>query len=93
MTEFVKIAFGPLAAPKGGTYVVFVAANLKPAARAAALLGAAGARFEAAAKTVRFHGKSSSAMDLVEAAGLEGTRLGFLQVANSQLDSGRRAFA
>ena len=28
-----------------------------------------------------------------EVQGLEGTRLGFLQVADSQLHSGRRAFA
>ncbi len=46
MSEFVKIAFGPLAAPKGGTYVVFVGADIKPAERVAALLGAAGARLE-----------------------------------------------
>jgi leucyl aminopeptidase len=81
MSEFVKIAFGPLVAPKGGTYVVFVGANLKPAPRAAAALGAAAVRLEAVAKTVRFRGKSSSAMDLVEAAGLEGTRLLVVGVA------------
>ena len=39
MSEFVKIAYGAVAAPKGGTYVVFVAADVKPAPRVAALLG------------------------------------------------------
>jgi leucyl aminopeptidase len=81
MSEFVKIAFGSLAAPKGGTYVIFVGAELKPAPRAAALLGAASARIEAMAKAVRFRGKSQSAMDVVEAAGLEGTRLLVVGVA------------
>ena len=35
MSEFVKIAFGALAAPKGGTYVVFVGADLKPSSKVA----------------------------------------------------------
>ncbi|THD43797.1 MAG: leucyl aminopeptidase [Bradyrhizobium sp.] len=81
MTEFVKIAYGAVAAPKGGTYVVFVAADVKPAPRVAALLGAAQARLEPAAKTVRFRGKPSSAMDLIEPAGLEGVRLLVVGVA------------
>ena len=33
MSEVVKIAFGPLAAPKGERLVVFVGADLKPARR------------------------------------------------------------
>ena len=33
MSEFIKISFGAPAAPKGGTYVVFVGADLKPSPR------------------------------------------------------------
>ena len=71
----------PLAAPKGGTYVVFVGADLKPSPKVAALIGAAGARLESAAKAVRFRGKASTAMDLVEAPGLDGVRLLVVGVA------------
>ncbi len=81
MSEFVKIAFGALAAPKGGTYVVFVGADLKPSPKVAALIGAAGARLESAAKSVRFRGKALTALDLVEAAGLDGVRLLVVGVA------------
>ena len=81
MSEFVKIAFGPLAAPKGGTYVVFVGADLEPAARVAALIGAAAQRLDSAARAVRFRGKSSTAMDIVEAPGLDGVRLLVVGVA------------
>jgi len=44
MSEFVKVAFGPLSAPKGGVYVVFVGADLKAAARVAGFLEGAAAR-------------------------------------------------
>ena len=81
MSEFVKIAFGALAAPKGGTYVIFVGADLKPSPRVAALIGAAGARLESAAKAVHFRGKASTAMDLVEAPGLDGVRLVIVGIA------------
>ena len=60
MSEFVKIAFGALAAPKGGTYVVFVGADIKPSPKVTALIGAAATRLEPAAKTVRFRGKMSN---------------------------------
>lgn len=39
MNEVAKIAFGPIAAPRGGTFVVFVGADLKPGERTRALLG------------------------------------------------------
>jgi leucyl aminopeptidase len=81
MSEYVKIAFGALATPKGGTYVVFVGADLKPSPKVAALIGAAGARLESAAKSVRFRGKALTALDLVEAAGLDGVRLLVVGVA------------
>src|SRR5664280_688936 len=81
MSEFVKIAFGALAAPKGGTYVIFVGADLKPSPKVAGLIGAAGARLESAAKATHFRGKSSTAMDLVEAPGLDGVRLLVVGVA------------
>jgi leucyl aminopeptidase len=81
MSEFVKIAFGALAAPKGGTYVIFVGADLKPAPKVAGLLGATVARLESAAKAAHFRGKSSTAMDLIEAPGLDGVRLLVVGVA------------
>ena len=81
MSEYVKIAFGPLAAPKGGAYVVFVGADLKPGPRAAALIGSAAGRLEAAAQAVHFRGKLSTALDIVEAPGLDGVRLLVVGVA------------
>ena len=72
MSEFVNIAFGPISPPKGGTYVVFVGADLKPSARVEALLGEAAARIEAAAKTVRFQGKYLTSLDILEPVGRRG---------------------
>ena len=81
MSEFVKVAFGPMAAPTGGTFVVFVGADLKTGPRVAELLGAASARLEAAAKTAGFHGKSLTSMDILEPSGLEAARLLVIGVA------------
>ena len=58
MSEFVKIAFAPIAAPKGGALVVFVGADLKPAPARRALLGEAARDRIRRAKTVGFKGKS-----------------------------------
>ncbi len=81
MNEFVKIAFGPISAPKGGTFVVFVGADLKASPRVAALLGEAAARIEAAAKTARFHGKTQTSLDILEPSGVDAARLLVVGVA------------
>ncbi|MGD0183653.1 MAG: leucyl aminopeptidase [Roseiarcus sp.] len=81
MNEFVKIAYGPISAPKGGTFVVFVGADLKASPRVAALLGEAAARIEAAAKTARFHGKTQTSLDILEPSGVEAARLLVVGVA------------
>ena len=81
MSEFVKVAFGPLAAPKDGTYVVFVGADLKTGPRVAALLGEATARIEAAAKTAGFRGKALTCVDILEPSGLDASRLLVIGVA------------
>jgi len=81
MNEFVKIAFGPISAPRGGTFVVFVGADLEAPPRVAALLGEAAARIEAAAKTARFRGKILTSMDILEPSGVEAARLLVVGVA------------
>ncbi len=81
MSEFINIAFTPISAPNGGTYVVFVGADLKPPARIGALLGQAAARIEAAAETVRFRGKSLTALDILEPSGVDAARLLVVGVA------------
>ena len=45
------------------------------------MIGAAAARLKSAAKAVRFRGKASTAIDLVEAPGLDGVRLLVVGVA------------
>lgn len=81
MSEAVKIAFAPFAAPKEGVAVVFVGADLKPGPKTAAALGEAGARLEAAAKTAGFKGKGQTAMDILAPAGLDAGRLLVIGVA------------
>src|SRR5271163_3922995 len=75
MNEVAKIAFGPIAAPSGGTFVVFVGADLRPGERTRALLGGFAPRIESAAKTAGFKGKTLTALDILEPAGLEAARL------------------
>ena len=65
MSEFVKTAFGPLAAPKGGTYIVFVGAGLKCGPAVSAFLGDAANLIASAAKTAQFEGKPLSALDIL----------------------------
>ena len=81
MSEFVKIAFGPISAPKGETYVVFVGADLKAPPRVDALLGEVAARIEAAAKTARFRGKYLTSMEILEPSGVDAARLLVVGVA------------
>jgi leucyl aminopeptidase len=81
MNDIVKIAFGPIAAPRGGTLVVFVGADLRPGERARALLAEFGHRIESAAKTAGFKGKTLTALDILEPSGLEAARLLVVGVA------------
>ena len=81
MNEVAKIAFGPIAAPRGGTFVVFVGADLRPGERTRALLGDFAPRIESAAKTAGFKGKTLTALDILEPAGLEAARLLVVGVA------------
>jgi len=91
MNEAVKMAFGPIAAPKGGTLVIFVGADLKPGERAGALLGDFAPRIESAAKTAGFQGKALTALDILEPFGLEAARLLVLRCSQywSQRITGR----
>jgi leucyl aminopeptidase len=75
MSEFVKTAFAPLTAPKGGTYVVFVGADLKCGPKAGALLGGATKLIAAAAKAAQFEGKPQTALDILAPHGFEAERL------------------
>ncbi len=81
MSEAIKIAFAPIAAPKAGTLVVFVGADLKPGARTAALLGQTAAGIASAAETIGFRGKEKTALDLLQPAGLAAARLLVIGVA------------
>ena len=81
MSEFVKIAFGPISMPKDSTLVVFVGADLKAPPGIGARLGEAAARIEAAAKTARFRGKSLTALDILQPSGVEAARLLVIGVA------------
>ena len=75
MSEFVKTAFAPLTAPKGGAYVVFVGAELKCAPAVAALLGDAAGLIATGARATHFEGKALSALDLVAPHGIGVDRL------------------
>ncbi|MGO9758441.1 MAG: leucyl aminopeptidase [Roseiarcus sp.] len=75
MSEFVKTAFAPLAAPEGGTFVVFVGADLKCGPSVSAFLGEAAGLLASGAKIAQFEGKSLSALDIVAPHGVAAERL------------------
>jgi leucyl aminopeptidase len=75
MSEFIKTAFAPLAAPKGETYIVFVGAELKCGPTVSAFLGDAANLVASAAKTAQFEGKASSVLDILAPRGLAAERL------------------
>ena len=86
MSDFVTIAFTPLEearsaarrpAAAGGTetLVVFVGADLLPAAAVAEILGAASASLAAGAAAAAFKGKAKTALDLLAPPGLGFGRL------------------
>ncbi len=74
MSDFVEIAFTPLRGARGGsaddTLVVFVGADLKPAAATAEILGAAADLIAAAAAAAQFKGKAKTTLDLYAPTGL-----------------------
>jgi leucyl aminopeptidase len=75
MSEFVKTAFAPLTAPEGGTYVVFVGADLKCGPSASAFLSNAPGLVASAAKIAQFEGKPLSALDIISPQGVGAERL------------------
>jgi leucyl aminopeptidase len=90
MSGAVKIAFGPLSAPKGSALVVFVAADMKPAAAVTAQVGDLEPLIRAAAKASNFRGAHRTALDILAPAGLDASRLVIVGVApgkdNAPLD-------
>jgi leucyl aminopeptidase len=75
MSGAVKVAFGPLSAPKGGALVVFVAADMKPAPAVTAEFGDLEPLIRAAAKASNFRGAQRTALDILAPAGLDASRL------------------
>ncbi len=86
----VKISFGPLSAPKGGAFVVFVGADMKPAGAIAAHAGDLEPLIRAAAKAANFKGAQRTALDILAPSGVEASRLIVVGVApakdNAPLD-------
>ncbi len=90
MSAAVKISFGPLSAPKGGAYVVFVGADMKPGAAVTAQAGDLEPLIRQAAKAANFKGAQRTALDILAPAGLDAARLIVVGVApgkdNAALD-------
>jgi len=90
MSGSVKVAFGSLSAPKGSALVVFVGADMKPAASVTAQFGDLEPLIRAAAKAANFHAAQRTAIDILAPAGLDASRLVVVGVAppkdNAPLD-------
>ena len=90
MSGAVKIAFGSLSAPKGSAVVLFVGADMKPAAAVSAQLGDLEPLIRSAAKARGFKGAQRTALDILAPAGLDASRLLVVGVApakdNAPLD-------
>jgi leucyl aminopeptidase len=84
MSGAVKVAFGPLSAPKGSALVVFVAADMKPAPMVTAQFGDLEPLIRAAAKASNFRGAQRTALDILAPAGLEASRLVVVGVASGK---------
>jgi hypothetical protein len=69
MSAAVKISFGPLAAPKGSAFVVFVGADMKPAAAVTVEVGDLEPLIRAAAKAANFKGAQRTALDILAPSG------------------------
>src|SRR5271157_5893293 len=81
MSGAVKIAFGSMSAPKGGALVLFVGADMKPAAAVAAQFGDLEALIRAAARAFNFKGAQRTALDILAPSGLDASRLIVVGVA------------
>ena len=81
MSGAVKIAFGSLSAPKGGALVIFVGAEMKPAAAVTAQFGDLEPLIRAAAKASNFRAAERTALDILAPAGLDASRLVVVGVA------------
>ncbi len=90
MSGAVKIAFGPLSAPKGSALVVFAGADMKPAPAVTAQFGDLEPLIRAAAKASNFRGAQRTALDILAPTGLDASRLVVVGVApgkdNAPLD-------
>src|SRR6185437_10335085 len=71
MSGAVKIAFGPLSAPKGNALVVFVGAEMNPGPAVTAEFGDLEPLIRAAAKASHFSGARGAALDMLAPAGLD----------------------
>jgi leucyl aminopeptidase len=81
MSGAVKIAFGSLSAPKGSALVIFVGADLKPAAAVTAQFGDLEPLIRAAAKASNFRAAERTALDILAPGGLDASRLVVVGVA------------
>ena len=81
MSGAVKIAFGSLSAPKGSALVIFVGADMKPAAAVAAQFGDLEPLIRAAAKASNFRAAERTALDILAPGGLDASRLMVVGVA------------
>jgi leucyl aminopeptidase len=81
MSGAVKIAFGSLSAPKGSALVIFVGADMKPAAAVTAQFGDLEPLIRAAAKASNFRAAERTALDILAPAGLDASRLVVVGVA------------
>ncbi len=81
MSGAVKIAFGPLSAAKGSALVIFVGADMKPAAAVTAQFGDLEPLIRAAAKASNFRAAERTALDILAPAGLDASRLVVVGVA------------
>jgi len=75
MSEFVKIGFGPLAGPEGGTYVVLVGDDLKCTPDVEGHLGESTALIGRAATAAKFKGKALTSLDILAPYGILADRL------------------
>jgi leucyl aminopeptidase len=90
MSGAVKIAFGSLSSTKRSALVVFVGADMKPAAGVTAQFGDLEPLIRTAAKASNFRSAQRTALDILAPAGLDASRLVVVGVApgkdNAALD-------
>ncbi len=75
MTDVLKLAFAPLAAPAKDVLVVFCDAELKFGPATRKMLGAAASLVTRAAAAERFTGKNATALNIVVPGGIDAARL------------------